>query len=57
MKIISFIEKEQYDVIKKILRNCGLWKEAPPRPPPKPIPEGSFEEPVPDYGFFDRVCI
>jgi hypothetical protein len=57
MRIASFIEKEQSEVIKKILRHCGLWKEAPPKAPPKPVPEDTFEEPAPDYGFFDRVCI
>jgi hypothetical protein len=57
MKIVSFIEKEQSDVIKKILSHCGLWKEAAPRPPPKLIPENTFEEPALDYGFFDRVRI
>ena len=26
MKIISFIESRQRDVIEKILRHCGLWE-------------------------------
>jgi hypothetical protein len=57
MKIISFIEKKQSDAIKKILRHCGLWKEVAPRPPPRPVPEDTFENPALDYGFFDReVC-
>jgi thiamine biosynthesis lipoprotein len=43
MKIISFIEKEQSGVIMKILRHCGLWKEAAPRHPPRPVPEDTFE--------------
>jgi hypothetical protein len=40
MKIISFIETRQRDVIEKILRHCGLWEGplrtlANPRAPPK----------------------
>jgi hypothetical protein len=42
MKIISFIERRQTDVIQRILRHCGLW-EGPLRtrasarsPPPGP---------------------
>ena len=34
MKIISFIERDQREVIEKILRHCGLWEEAPARAPP-----------------------
>jgi len=56
MRIVSFIEKHQSEVVEKILRHCGLWREAAPRPPPKAV-EDKFEEPVLDYGFFDRVCI
>jgi hypothetical protein len=26
MRVISFIEARQQDVIEKILRHCGLWK-------------------------------
>ena len=29
MKIISFIEKRQTDVIEKILKHCHLWNERP----------------------------
>jgi hypothetical protein len=54
MRIVSFIEKHQSDVVEKILRHCGLWKKAPPRAPPKPEPGDTFEEPALDYGFFDR---
>jgi hypothetical protein len=40
MRIISFIETHQRDVIEKILRHCGLWEGplrtlANPRAPPK----------------------
>ena len=28
MKIISFIERRQTDVIQRILRHCGLWEGA-----------------------------
>ena len=38
MKIISFIERDQSEVIEKILRHCGLWEEAPARDPPS-VPE------------------
>jgi len=56
MKVISFIDKCQADVVEKILRHCGLWKDAASRPPPAAsrVAEG---EPSYDYGYFDRVCI
>ena len=38
MKVISFIERHQSDVIEKILRHCGLWKETPTRAPPMELP-------------------
>ena len=58
MKIISFIEKRQTDVIEHILRHCGLWKDKIPRSPPKiEKPQMAvIEEPHYDYTFFDRVC-
>ncbi len=35
MKIISFIErKDQPQVVKKILKHCGLWNQTPSRAPP-----------------------
>ncbi len=40
MKIISFIEARQGNVIRKILQHCGLWdfgEKPAPRPPPVPI--------------------
>ena len=56
MKIISFIEKRQTDVIEKILKHCHLWKE---RPPPKTkLPEmathGNHEWQY-DYSLFDDI--
>jgi len=35
MILISFIEKCQADVIEKILKHCGMWKETAQRPPPQ----------------------
>jgi hypothetical protein len=34
MKVIAFIDPPQGEVIEKILRHCGLWRESAPRPPP-----------------------
>jgi len=34
MKIISFIERRQREVIERILRRCGLWEEDEARAPP-----------------------
>jgi len=36
MRIIAIIERRQTEVIEKILRHCGLWKESPARGPPSP---------------------
>jgi hypothetical protein len=36
MKILSFIEARQGDVIRKILQHCGLWQDPPSRSPPSP---------------------
>ena len=35
MKVISFIERRQHEVIERILRHCGLW-EGPIRTLPSP---------------------
>jgi hypothetical protein len=35
MKIISFIEARQDDIIEKTLRHCGQWRDPPPRATPK----------------------
>jgi len=34
MRIVSFIERRQTEVIEKILRHCGRWEECPARGPP-----------------------
>jgi len=34
MKVVSFIEPPQADVIEQILRHCGLRQSAAPRAPP-----------------------
>ncbi len=49
MRIISFIEAHQEQVIERILRHCGLWSEPPPRAPPRPalvlVPSNRVAEP------------
>ena len=56
MRIISFIEKRQGDVIRKILTHCGLWEDpgSAERPPPSGEASGIrlgdlFYKPDPDY--------
>ena len=34
MKVVSFIERPQVDVIEEILKHCGLWQSRSPRAPP-----------------------
>ena len=34
MKVVSFIEPPQADVIEAILKHCGLWQSRAPRAPP-----------------------
>jgi len=34
MKVVSFIEPPQADLIEEILRHCGLWQASAPRAPP-----------------------
>jgi hypothetical protein len=34
MKVVSFVEPPQADVVEQILRHCGLWQSATPRAPP-----------------------
>ncbi|MFN5323024.1 MAG: hypothetical protein ACK56D_04475 [Planctomycetota bacterium] len=33
MKVVSFIETPQADVIEAILKHCGLWESRSPRGP------------------------
>jgi len=54
MRIISFIEDDE--VIRKILKHCGVWKEQSLRPPPEEKPPLVAAEPSLDYGFFERTC-
>ena len=56
MKIVGFID--QVEVIRKILRHCGQWREPAPRPPPKEAATPPFfSERTLDYGFFEKaVC-
>ena len=56
MKIISFIDQDQ--VIRKILKHCGLWKDPQPRAPPVEITGPTIPEKCPlDYAFFEKTCI
>ena len=34
MKVVSFIEPPQANVIEDILHHCGLWQSSTPRAPP-----------------------
>jgi hypothetical protein len=34
MAVVAFIDPPQVEVIERILRHCGLWRESAPRPPP-----------------------
>jgi len=56
MKVICFTDKCQADVVEKIVRHCGLWKNAASLPLPD---VGSVAERAPshDNGYFERVCI
>jgi len=52
MKIISFIEARQGDVIRKILEHCGLWHDPPPRAPPTAArPSRPVRPPDPDFTY------
>ena len=62
MKIISFIERQQQEVIERILRHCGLWegplrtlataRPPPPASKPRPAEPGELEL-VPDNEFLE----
>jgi hypothetical protein len=34
MAVVAFIDPPQREVVEKIIRHCGLWRESAPRPPP-----------------------
>lgn len=56
MRIISFIERRQTEVIERILKHCHLWKDKIPRSPPKKeLPEIEYQEPQYDYTFFENI--
>jgi hypothetical protein len=53
MYVVSFIERHQTDVIKKILKHCDLWNDKVPRPPPEVLRAATIEgEPYYGYTFF-----
>jgi len=58
MKVIALIDRSrQPEVVEKILRHCGLWREAKPRAPPAMPPVArKARELTYDFGFFDREC-
>ena len=60
MKIVAMIDADrQPDVVHKILRHCGLWKDSPKRGPPQPAVAQHPAEPaglVYDETYFDREC-
>jgi len=58
MKVISFIERHQSDVIEKILHHCGLWKESPPRAPPVEliVSDQPSDDSTLDYDFFTSLA-
>jgi len=54
MKIISFIERRQHELIERILRHCGLWEGpirtlASPRAPPATTVADLELVPDPDF--------
>ena len=57
MKIIALIAHDrQPDVVEKILRHCGLWREPKPHAPPEAPPEPQPRQLTYDPGYFDREC-
>ncbi len=64
MKIVSFIEHCQRDVIEQILRHCSLWEgplrtsagaRGPPQQPARASPPSDLEF-VPDPAFEQSEC-
>ena len=57
MTIVAFVEqKDQADVIERILKHCQLWNDYPPRAPPKPAAASEFELEV-EYVDFDEFLM
>ena len=57
MVIVAFIEqKDQADVIERILKHCRLWDDYPPRAPPKLAATEDFELEV-EYVDFDEFLM
>jgi hypothetical protein len=54
MKIVALIDRDrQADVVEKILRHCGLWREPKQRAPPDtPVAEPQPRELTYDPGYF-----
>jgi hypothetical protein len=58
MRIIALLDHvRQPEVVEKILRHCGLWREPTQRGPP--VVSAAQSQPrglTYDFGFFDREC-
>jgi hypothetical protein len=54
MKIVSFIEED--DVICKILKHCGLWKETSRPPPKNDVAPFAETGPYYDFSFTEPAC-
>jgi len=54
MKVVAFIEPPQAEVIERILKHCGLWRESSPRPPPEK--QGLVYVPDDDWGAEAAYC-
>ena len=52
MKIMGLIDRDrQVDVVEKILRHCGLWREPKQRAPPDtPVADSQTRERTYDFG-------
>jgi hypothetical protein len=58
MKIVALTDRErQPDVVERILRHCGLWREPRQRAPPTPsVAQALPRELTYDPGLLDREC-
>jgi hypothetical protein len=48
MKVVTFIDPPQGEVIEKILKHCGLWRVSAPRAPPQVHDDATHELPYVD---------